>query len=103
MSTSCASIPIKASGFAQDEGATIPGQQAVIQNGPIAVLLHGWPDAPRAWRLFAERLHTQGWRTVIPYFSWLGAKEFSALRNTACWRRRRARAEFRAFPFRLKR
>src|SRR5437016_1371964 len=31
------------------------------------LLLHGWPDAPRAWASVASALQAGGWRTVIPY------------------------------------
>ena len=35
--------------------------------GPPILLLHGWPDAPRGWNRVAQRLHPEGWRTIIPY------------------------------------
>ena len=37
------------------------------QDGRPVLLLHGWPDSPRAWRALAPRLNAQGWRTVAPY------------------------------------
>jgi pimeloyl-ACP methyl ester carboxylesterase len=35
-------------------------------DGRPLLLLHGWPDAPRGWRLVAERLQRSGWRTIVP-------------------------------------
>jgi pimeloyl-ACP methyl ester carboxylesterase len=44
---------------------------AYEESGPSearpVLLLHGWPDAPRGWSRLAERLHAEGWRTIIPY------------------------------------
>jgi pimeloyl-ACP methyl ester carboxylesterase len=46
-------------------------------DGPVAVLLHGWPDAPpRAWRFVAERLHSAGWHTIAPYLRGTGPTRF---------------------------
>jgi pimeloyl-ACP methyl ester carboxylesterase len=36
-------------------------------DGPTAMLLHGWPDAPRGWNAVAQILQKAGWRTIIPY------------------------------------
>jgi pimeloyl-ACP methyl ester carboxylesterase len=36
-------------------------------DGPVILLLHGWPDAPRGWRAVAQLLQAAGWRTIIPY------------------------------------
>jgi pimeloyl-ACP methyl ester carboxylesterase len=36
------------------------------QGLPI-LLLHGWPDAPRGWRAVANFLHTENFRTIIPF------------------------------------
>lgn len=46
------------------------------QDGPVAILLHGWPDAPRAWRPVAERLHAAGWRALAPYLRGTGLTKF---------------------------
>lgn len=35
--------------------------------GPVVLLIHGWPDAPRGWRKVADHLHSEGWRIIIPY------------------------------------
>ncbi len=45
-------------------------------SGPTAILLHGWPDAPRGWRSLAARLHADGWHTVVPYLRGTGATTF---------------------------
>jgi len=37
------------------------------EDGKRVLLLHGWPDSPRAWRDLAPRLNAHGWRTVAPY------------------------------------
>jgi pimeloyl-ACP methyl ester carboxylesterase len=46
------------------------------QNGPLVLLLHGWPDAPRGWRAIAQRLHAKGWHTVAPYLRGTGPTKF---------------------------
>jgi pimeloyl-ACP methyl ester carboxylesterase len=46
------------------------------ERGPPALLLHGWPDAPRGWNEIASRLQGQGWRTVVPYLRGSGATRF---------------------------
>ena len=35
-------------------------------NGPAVMLLHGWPDAARAWRAVVARLNRAGFRTIAP-------------------------------------
>ncbi len=35
--------------------------------GPLAVLLHGFPDSARTWRKLAPVLAGQGWRVVAPW------------------------------------
>lgn len=46
------------------------------QSGPLVLLLHGWPDAPRGWTAIAQRLHTEGWHTVAPYLRGTGPTKF---------------------------
>ena len=29
-------------------------------DGPVIMLLHGWPDAPRGWAAVASHLHAAG-------------------------------------------
>jgi len=45
-------------------------------DGRPVLLLHGWPDAPRAWRPVAERLHEHGWRTIAPALRGTGSTRF---------------------------
>jgi pimeloyl-ACP methyl ester carboxylesterase len=45
-------------------------------DGRPIVLLHGWPDAPRGWRLVAERLQSRGWRTIAPALRGCGGTRF---------------------------
>jgi pimeloyl-ACP methyl ester carboxylesterase len=42
-------------------------EQSGPNEGPPALLLHGWPDAPRGWKKVARHLHAEGWRTIVPY------------------------------------
>jgi pimeloyl-ACP methyl ester carboxylesterase len=35
--------------------------------GPLAVLLHGFPDTPHTWRHLAPELAGAGWRVVAPF------------------------------------
>ena len=35
--------------------------------GPLALLLHGFPDSPWTWRKVAPALAAQGWRVVAPW------------------------------------
>jgi pimeloyl-ACP methyl ester carboxylesterase len=41
-------------------------------DGPVVMLLHGWPDDVRAWRNVAPRLHSAGVRTIAPYLRGFG-------------------------------
>ena len=47
-------------------------------DGPVVLLLHGWPDDPRGWRKVAARLHAAGFRTVAPYLRGFGPTRFLA-------------------------
>ncbi|HUP99388.1 MAG TPA: alpha/beta hydrolase [Aeromicrobium sp.] len=35
--------------------------------GPLVVLLHGFPDVPDSWDAIRQRLNAEGYRTVVPY------------------------------------
>ena len=35
--------------------------------GPLLILLHGFPDTPRSWDAISARLNDEGFRTVVPY------------------------------------
>jgi pimeloyl-ACP methyl ester carboxylesterase len=45
-------------------------------DGPVVLLLHGWPDAPRGWAAVASRLQTAGWRTIAPYLRGTAPTQF---------------------------
>ena len=45
-------------------------------DGPVALVLHGWPDAPRGWDYVASRLQAVGWRTVMPHLRGSGPTRF---------------------------
>jgi len=35
--------------------------------GPLLILLHGFPDTPQSWDTISARLNDEGFRTVVPY------------------------------------
>ena len=50
----------------------VPGGELVAltwgpEEGPLAVLLHGFPDSAWTWRKLAPALVGQGWRVVAPF------------------------------------
>ena len=45
-------------------------------DGPVVMLLHGWPDDVRAWRSVAPWLHAAGLRTIAPYLRGFGRTRF---------------------------
>lgn len=45
-------------------------------DGPIAILLHGWPDDPVSWNTIAQGLVTSGWRVLAPYLRGFGPTRF---------------------------
>ncbi|AUA56604.1 Fluoroacetate dehalogenase [Achromobacter spanius] len=45
-------------------------------NGPVAVLLHGWPYDIHAFADVAPRLTTAGYRVIIPYLRGYGSTRF---------------------------
>ena len=47
-------------------------------DGRPVLLLHGWPDAPRGWRLLGALLHERGWRTLAPALRGTGGTLFKA-------------------------
>src|SRR5262245_4343050 len=50
--------------------ATEDGQKFVYSDtgeGPLVVLVHGFPDLPTGWEDTAKALNAAGYRTVVPY------------------------------------
>jgi len=45
-------------------------------DGRVVMLLHGWPDAARAWTPVAARLNAAGHRTVVPELRGAGGTRF---------------------------
>jgi len=46
------------------------------RNGPVVLLLHGWPYDIRAWSSITPRLNTAGYRTITPYLRGFGLTRF---------------------------
>lgn len=46
-------------------GATLEAEEE--GDGPLVVLLHGFPDLPHTWRHLAPALVTAGWRVLTPW------------------------------------
>ena len=47
-------------------------------DGPVVLLLHGWPDDATTWAGVAPYLNDAGFRTVTPYLRGFGATRFLA-------------------------
>ncbi|MDR5747649.1 alpha/beta hydrolase [Caballeronia sp. LZ029] len=45
-------------------------------DGPVVLLIHGWPDAARAWNAVALRLNEAGYRTIVPELRGAGGTRF---------------------------
>ncbi|SAK78810.1 alpha/beta hydrolase fold protein [Caballeronia hypogeia] len=45
-------------------------------DAPVVILIHGWPDAARAWNPVAARLNAAGFRTVVPELRGAGGTRF---------------------------
>ncbi len=45
-------------------------------DGPIVLLLHGWPDSAETWAAVAARLNAAGLRTITPSLRGFGATRF---------------------------
>jgi pimeloyl-ACP methyl ester carboxylesterase len=45
-------------------------------DGSAVILLHGWPDAARAWSRVAAKLNDAGFRTIVPELRGSGATRF---------------------------
>ena len=46
------------------------------RNGPVALLLHGWPYDIHTYEEVAPLLAAQGWRVVVPYLRGYGSTRF---------------------------
>lgn len=46
------------------------------ERGPVAVLLHGWPDDIATWDALRRALNAAGWRTLVPYLRGFGPNRF---------------------------
>ncbi|MDR5883040.1 alpha/beta hydrolase [Caballeronia sp. LZ032] len=46
------------------------------RDGPVTLLLHGWPDAAGAWNPVAARLNDAGRRTIVPELRGAGGTRF---------------------------
>jgi pimeloyl-ACP methyl ester carboxylesterase len=46
------------------------------RNGPVALLLHGWPYDIHTYEEVAPRLAAQGWRVLVPYLRGYGTTRF---------------------------
>lgn len=42
------------------------------RDGPVAMLLHGWPDDACSWAAVVARMNAEGWRTVTPWLRGIG-------------------------------
>ena len=48
-------------------------------DGEPVLLVHGWPDSPRAWDAVVPHLHAAGYRTLAPYLRGYGPSTFRRL------------------------
>jgi predicted dienelactone hydrolase len=60
-------------------------------NGPVAILLHGWPYDIHSFEDVAPRLATSGYRVIVPYLRGYGTTRFlssdtSGMASSRCWR-----------------
>jgi pimeloyl-ACP methyl ester carboxylesterase len=51
------------------------------KDGPVALLLHGWPDDATTWSRIAPRLNAAGFRTVAPMLRGSGGTRFRSPRT----------------------
>lgn len=62
--------------YAQTSVLNIAYETAGPADGPVVVLLHGWPDDVRGWDGVAPRLAEAGFRTIVPYLRGFGPTTF---------------------------
>ncbi|GGR24121.1 alpha/beta fold hydrolase [Deinococcus ruber] len=60
----------------QTEKLSITYEVGGPSDGPVVLLLHGWPDDPRGWRVVAAKLQQAGYRTLTPYLRGFGPTQF---------------------------
>ena len=72
-----------ASGSRRREGTRIETATLDIElfddgprDGPVVLLLHGWPDDPSTWAEVSPTLNAAGFRTVAPYLRGFGGTRF---------------------------
>jgi pimeloyl-ACP methyl ester carboxylesterase len=51
---------------------SVPGLLCGPENGPLAILLHGWPQTSLCWRYVMPKLAAAGYRCVAPDLPSLG-------------------------------
>ncbi len=51
-------------------------EDAGPSDGPVVLLLHGWPDSAQTWSAVAQRLNAAGLRTITPSLRGFGATRF---------------------------
>jgi pimeloyl-ACP methyl ester carboxylesterase len=69
-------VPDSTSVIVETEVLQIEVQVDGPLNGRPVLLLHGWPDAPRGWRVMAEALQDAGYLTIIPALRGTGGTRF---------------------------
>jgi len=51
------------------------------RDGPVVLLLHGWPDDPTTWDKIVPALSSAGFRTVAPWLRGFGPTRFRSART----------------------
>jgi pimeloyl-ACP methyl ester carboxylesterase len=69
-------VPDSTSVIVETEVLQIEVQVEGPVGGRPVLLLHGWPDAPRGWRMIARALLDAGYRTIIPALRGTGGTRF---------------------------
>jgi pimeloyl-ACP methyl ester carboxylesterase len=68
--------------FVQANGLRFAYQQTGPGDGPLALLLHGFPDTPHTWRHLAPALAERGFRVVTPWMRGYAPTGVPASRTT---------------------
>ena len=56
------------------------------RDGPVALLLHGWPDDRSSWDAVAAALNDADLRTIVPYAARIRRRRASLSPSTAAHR-----------------